>query len=198
MKDQSNKVIFANEIVDLLQSSGIENIKLVGSISENKSDEYSDIDIELKDNKRSPVENITIALNILSEKYDVLFSDWAKSLLPEKYVLSVFLKQENIFSHIDLSCYQDINFPDVTRDQLPQDKVYHIFKLWICNAKQEIRKSHERNLIDSLYSKFFELNDSTPNSKKFEKVLDWLHKNSDNEYLLNEFDKVMDKINVST
>jgi predicted nucleotidyltransferase len=198
MKHQSNKVIFANSIVNLLQSSDIENIKLVGSISENKSDEYSDIDIELKDHKRSPVENINIALNFLSEKYNVLFSDWAKSLLPEKYVLSVFLKQKNIFSYIDLSCYQDINFPDVARDRLPQDKVYHIFKLWICNAKQEIRQRHDRNLIDSLYSKFYDINDSTPNSKKFEKILDWLHKNSDNEYLLNEFDKIIEKINVNT
>ncbi|NOR45654.1 MAG: hypothetical protein GQ534_08730 [Candidatus Delongbacteria bacterium] len=195
MENYSNPRKFAFKIIELLKTTDIKQIKLVGSLSENNFDEYSDIDIELNDNKQSPVENINIALNSISKKYDILFSDWAKSLLPDKYVLSVFLKQKNIFRFIDLTCFKDANFSDTTRDQLPQDKIYHIFKLWICNAKQEIRNRHDRNFIDLLFVKLFINNDSISNKTKFEKVLDWLHTNSDNNYLLKECDRIMDKIN---
>ncbi|MDA3838240.1 MAG: hypothetical protein PF574_04585 [Candidatus Delongbacteria bacterium] len=195
MESYSNPRDFAFKIIELVKTTNIEQVELIGSLAENNFDEYSDIDIELKDNKQSPVEIISIALNSISAKYDILFSDWAKSLLPEKYVLSGFLKQENIFRFIDLTCYKDANFSDTPRDQLPQDKIYHIFKLWICNAKQEIRKRDDRNYIDLLFAKLFIENDSISNKTKFEKVLEWLHTNSDNSYLLNECDRIMDKIN---
>lgn len=195
MKTYNNQRELADLIIHLLHSSEINEIRLVGSLSENNFDNFSDIDILLKDTKRSPVENINLALKTIQSNLDVIFSDWAKSLLPEKYVLSIFLKQENIFWYIDLSCYRDKNFQDTCRESLPQDKIYHMFKLWICNAKQEVRKREERNNIDIVYLRIFHDSDSVSKKEKYAKILDWLFQHSDDMFLLNKCSKIMELIN---
>ena len=192
--EKKNQFELASTIIDLLRSSEINSIELVGSLSENKIDKYSDIDFMLKDTNSSPLDNINIALGIIQDNFEVVFFDWAKSLLPEKYVFSVFLKQNNIFWFVDLTCCRDAKYSNVNRDLLPQDKIYHIFKLWICNAKQQIRKREERNHIDIVYQRIF-TDIKISNKEKYAKILDWLSKNSNDEYLLNKCSQIMKKIN---
>ena len=96
---------YANELCSFLASiPEIKHCFLYGSLSKGTDDEYSDIDIEID---VSGIDNgmfLTKVSNILSQKYQVVFIDYAPSLAPEKYVVSAAISTFNPFMVVDICC----------------------------------------------------------------------------------------------
>ncbi len=191
-----NQIHIAEEIVKLLHASGqFDTVSLDGSLTLESWDELSDIDIVVEGKIRSPFENVMMALDVIGNCKKIIFYDWAGSLLPEKHVISIYLKEMPVFWNVDISCYRDPKFRAINREELPQDYAEHLLKLWICNIKHEIRKDQERNKIDIVYHRLFHLpGDGVPAKEKFTKIWERIPKESLDISMLSECENILSRI----
>ena len=192
----NNQKKIAEEIIQLLNASGkIDSVSLDGSLTLDSWDEISDIDIVVEEKGRSPFENVMMALDEIRNQKKIIFYDWARSLLPEKYLISIYLKGMPVFWFVDIACYRDPRYGDITRDEIPQNYAEHLLKLWICNIKHEIRKNRERNKIDIVYQRLYHLpGEEIPAKEKFTRIWEKIPKESLDRSMLSECEKIMSKI----
>ncbi len=175
--DFKNQKELADLLIEKLTNSGLfSSVTISGSLASAEWDVLSDIDISITSIHKNPKDAIEDAVQIISTSSGIWFTDWALSLLPDKHVVSVFIHGVPIFWYIDISVGKDPAWPEIKRSDIEQDPILHIFKLWICNAKQQLRNNNERNFVDSMYNKLFSsANQADDNLYKFRKTLDWLH-----------------------
>ena len=127
---------------------------LAGSLADNSGDDMSDIDIEIRRDSRCASENVNDAVKIIRKIKKVALADWAKSLLPEKCLISVFLDGYPMFWNVDISCAVRRG-TTVNKESLVQDYAGHLLKLWILNAKQLLRGNSDRSTLPILYYRVF-------------------------------------------
>ena len=88
----------AEQIIKILNSlPQVKGCKIYGSLINGNYDELSDIDIEVD---VSGIDNGKFMLNIvdlLKDKVDIVYSDYAPSLIPEYYIVSVAIDRQNPF-----------------------------------------------------------------------------------------------------
>ena len=113
----------------------------------------SDIDLVLVSHERPPWDNVQLASRILHDAYGSLLHDWAGSLMPNKYLISQFLPGCNIMWWVDLGCYPDERYGDISRDDIHEERNAHLAKLLVMNAKHYIRGTEGRLRIGELYTK---------------------------------------------
>ena len=113
----------------------------------------SDIDLVLVSRERPPWENVQLASKILQDAYGCLLHDWAVSLIPDKYLISHFVPGYDIMWWVDLGCYPDERFGDISRGDIRVDGNAHLAKLLVMNAKHYIRGTEGRLRIGELYSR---------------------------------------------
>ena len=135
----------------------VKGCRFYGSLESGTFDEYSDIDLEVD---VSGLDNGRFALQIpalLARKFPIVFFDFAPSLAPEKYVVSVAIDTENPFGIIDLSCAAAPHCRTVSREELERqnDPLSHLLKLFTINLKHLIRGADCRRDIAKLYRKAF-------------------------------------------
>ena len=140
-------------IATLKQEGAFERIDLIGSLSNGSCDSMSDIDLVLVSHERSPWSNVQLASQILQDAYGCLLHDWAGSLIPDKYLISHFLPGCDIMWWIDLGCYPDERYGNISRDDIFEERNAHLAKLLVMNAKHYIRGTENRLRITELYSK---------------------------------------------
>lgn len=158
-----NQVDLATDVIDILKRSGeFETVKLSGSLCGEDYDAYSDIDILLTNNSRSPWENVQLASDILCVERGSILKDWAGSLIPQKYLISHFLLDYPLFWWIDIGCFPTENYSNITRNDIFEDRDSHIAKLLIMNTKYFIRRDNSRLRIRELYLK---ITNNTPYGK---------------------------------
>ena len=175
--------VFANEVCDFLRSlSEIQDCHLYGSVQNGTCDEYSDIDIEID---VSGVDNGAFATrlpDILSAKFDVIFFDYAPSLAPEKYVISVALNTENPFRMVDICCAANPHCSTVTRQSLASlnNQYDHTLKLFVANLKHFLRGTDCYTDILKMYSRIFR-NDAVAHDEEYmlTTVYRWLQDNAE-------------------
>lgn len=149
---------YANEICAFLKClPEVRSCKLYGSVSRGSFDGYSDIDIEID---VSGVDNGEFAMElprILVEKYPVVFSDFAPSLAPDKYVLSVAMNEKNPFMVVDICCAAVPHCSTVTRQELAarNNRYDHTLKLFVANLKHFLREADCYSDILKMYSRIF-------------------------------------------
>ena len=192
----ANQKQIAKDVVQILSASGkFESIILDGSLKLDSWDEISDIDIVVEEKRRSTFENVMAALDEIRKQKEIVFYDWAKSLLPEKYLLSIYLKGIPVFWFVDIACYKDSRYRDISKEEIPQDYAEHLLKLWICNIKHEIRKNQERNKIDIAYQRLFHLSGEGVTAKeKLMKIWKKIPKDSLDNSVLAECEEVLSMI----
>ena len=82
----------------------VKSCELYGSIANNTEDDLSDIDIRVDvsgyDNGRFMLE----VPHLLEEKMNIIYSDFAPSLAPRQYIVSLAVSEENPFAVIDINC----------------------------------------------------------------------------------------------
>lgn len=169
MQDQSK---IASVALDLLGRAQFRHIELVGSVAAKCHDPLSDVDILIRDHSRSPRANVEIASQLLQSHFGHLLSDWATSLLPHKYLISLFLPGFPLYWHIDIGCYADPDYPDLNREEVVVDSNSHLAKLLIINAKHYIRGDQTQLRIDDLYRKAIPHGTETMVASKFQAVFD--------------------------
>lgn len=130
-------------IETLNQIPGVQRCILYGSLAAKKDDALSDIDIEAD---VSSLDNGAFALKLpdfLKEKIPIYYVDFAPSLAPEQYVVSVALDEQNPFRIADIRCHADPHINNVSREQLSRknDPYTHILKLWTINLKHYARNT---------------------------------------------------------
>lgn len=133
------------------QSIG-ESVFLRGSLARCDGDSMSDIDIGIRDDQNSDQALASLVIKHMEKSHDVLFYDWARSLLPETCVLTFFFKDHPLFWHVDIELLVDSNKRVLTRDLVTNNRKGHLLKLWIVTAKHTARgdpSAYEE--VDRLY-----------------------------------------------
>jgi predicted nucleotidyltransferase len=160
-----NRMELANEIMEMLRKTPeVKDVFLRGSLAEDKMDEFSDIDIGIdvsgEDNGAFAAEKLP---NLINQHFSVIFSDWAPSLLPKKYVQSYFLKGTSPFWFVDIECIATPHFPSVLN--VKNDEIGHLIKLWIQTTKYHCRKYPSSSLqIQKLANRILRTNYTSGNS----------------------------------
>ncbi len=173
---------FANEVCTFLRSlPEVKSCGLYGSVSDGTYDEYSDIDIEID---VSGVDNGLLATripDILSEKFDVIFYDFAPSLAPEKYVVSMALNTDNPFMMVDVACTANPHFDTVSKQQLSSlNNLYdHTLKVFVANLKHFLRGVDCYDDISKMYGRIFRDRDAYDEEQMLNAVYEWLQENAE-------------------
>lgn len=132
----------AQRLMDLLcELPMVKECRLYGSLVNGTADDFSDIDIEVDvsgyDNGRFLLE----VAEWVSARMPVSFSDYAPSLAPEQYVLSLALDERHPFLCADLRCVALPHHADVSGQMLKakNQPTTHLLKLWVANTKHWAR-----------------------------------------------------------
>ena len=82
---------FAKEICGFLMTiPEVRSCDLYGSLSKGTFDDFSDIDIAIDVSGTDNGLFIAKLSELLSKEYDIVFCDYAPSLAPEKYIVSIY------------------------------------------------------------------------------------------------------------
>ncbi|MFJ5768712.1 hypothetical protein [Psychrobacillus sp. NPDC093180] len=144
--------IMAEKIIEFFNTCPKVKVATIrGSIFHEKTDEFSDIDLTID---VSSTDNAAFALQIpkmLESNFEIWFVDWATSLLPDEYVISIYLKNMSIFWNVDIACTATPHIETILSIQ--NDPIHHALKLWIMNLKYLNRQDLSKQTIDSLVQK---------------------------------------------
>jgi len=135
---QDDRLELAHCIVDAFEREPVVRFAVLqGSLATGTSDEYSDIDITVDVSGTDKGRFAASVPALLGRQLSVLFSDWAHSLLPDKYVRTCFLDGVPIFWNIDIECTATPHVsPPAPITVAPDD---HLLKLWVLDAKYLLR-----------------------------------------------------------
>ena len=179
----------AKEIMALLNDiPGVKKCNLYGSIAKDTYDELSDIDIEID---VSGMDNGLFMLDItelLKDKMDIYYADYAPSLVPDKYIVSLAIDKENPFLILDLCIVANPHCTTVTKEEVmgKNEKYTHILKLWTANLKHYVRGNECYKDILKMAKKIgIEEADSKNEAKLLRESLHYLETNAPGE--LSEF-----------
>lgn len=147
--------LFAEEICTYLQGiPGVKSTEIIGSLSKGNYDKYSDIDIEVDVSGMDNGQFLMELPKLLSEKYDMVYCDYAPSLAPDKYIVSFAADIPNPFGFVDISCVANPHCTTVSKQELKNlNHLYdHTFKLFAINLKHYLRDWDCNDDIVSMYS----------------------------------------------
>ncbi len=119
----------------------VRSITLYGSLAEGREDEYSDIDVALDVSGTDNGVFLLALPGILAQKYPVLYTDFAPSLAPDKYILTAAIYPEDPFLLLDISVTAAPHCTTVTKGMLAErnDPYSHTMKLFTANLKHYLR-----------------------------------------------------------
>jgi len=174
----------ANELMAIINEiPTVKECKLYGSLSTNTHDELSDIDIEID---VSGYDNGLFMLELtelLKDQVTIYYSDYAPSLIPDQYIVSIAIDANNPFLIIDLNCIAVPHCTTVTRQQVMEknEKYAHTLKVWTANLKHYVRGAECYNdimkMAKRLSIKDIEVKDEV---ELLEETLCWLEDNVEN------------------
>ena len=178
----------AYEIIELLQElPQVTDCRLYGSLEEDTADEMSDIDIEVDVSGSDNGQFMLSVVDILKNKLDIFYYDYAPGLIPDMYVVSMGIDENNPFIVLDLSCVATPHCTTVTKEQAmsEMDKYTHTLKVWIANLKHFVRgKECYMDIVrmaGRLGIKDLEIMEET---EILENVLIWLENNAMEELII--------------
>ena len=176
----------AQEIMQILSClPSVKKCTLYGSIAEGRHDELSDIDIEIDvsglDNGRYMLE----LTSLLKDKLPIIYSDYAPSLIPEKYIVSMAIDAQNPFRMVDVCCRAEPHVTTLTRENIAplNGRFTHTLKLWTSNLKHHVRGADCRRDIVKMASRLGIPECETKTSQQLlADTLEWLEANKTHEY----------------
>jgi len=148
----------AEQVISFLQQQpAVRSVTVIGSLQNGTADAFSDIDLEVD---VSGTDNGVFALqlpDLLSKRFDVLFYDYAPSLAPEKYVVTVAIDRDHPFHLVDIGCIAVPHYGGVSKQQLEaqNERDAHLLKLFAVNLKHFLRGKECRGDILRMYGKLF-------------------------------------------
>lgn len=162
----------------------VKECTLYGSLTNSTADELSDIDIQVDvsgyDNGKFMLE----LAELLKENLSICYSDYAPSMIPDKYIVSLAIDEKNPFRMVDISCCAKPHCTTVTRQQaMDRNRMHtHMLKLWTANLKHFARGRDCRCDIIRMARKIGIANlDQKSERTILAEVLNWLEENAGNE-----------------
>ena len=132
----------AEALIELLKEHpAVRGVSLYGSLAEGTADGLSDIDLEVDvsgyDNGKFMLELV----DWLGARMPVVYWDYAPSLMPERYVVSVAMDESNPFLVVDFCCVAKPHYETVSPEKARErnDGFSHLLKLWTANLKHYAR-----------------------------------------------------------
>jgi len=115
------------------------DIQEIGSRPAGHADCYSDVDLVVNIQIVKPDIALLKITEFMKMIYSPLWIDYANSLMPSKFLVSMFINCENPFCFLDIGIYNHevINY---NPKRFENDKWVHLTKLWIMNFKYYLRK----------------------------------------------------------
>ena len=176
----------AEEIMGILNNlPQVKSCKIYGSISNGSTDELSDIDIEVDVSGTDNGQFMLELIDKIKDKIEIVYSDFAPSLIPRYYVVSAVIDKTNPFSIVDFRCVANPHFSTVTNKQAKNlNNVFsHILKLWTINLKHYVRG---KDCYDDIVYMANKLDIDTCNKTGQEilkSTLLWLEENADDKFI---------------
>lgn len=171
----------ANEIIAILNEIPfVKKCTIYGSLANNTHDELSDIDIEVDVSGYDNGQFMLELVDLLKDKISIYYSDYAPSLIPDKYIVSFAIDKDNPFLIIDLCCIAEPHCTTVTKQQAisKNEKYSHILKLWTANLKHYVRGVECYDNIARMAKKLsIEETDTKDEVTILDEVLCWLENN---------------------
>lgn len=183
LKYKADEIItFLNEIPVVLKCT------VYGSLATNTHDELSDIDIEVDVSGYDNGQFMIDLVEMLRDKLHIYYFDYAPSLVPDKYIVSIAIDKDNPFLLVDLYCCAEPHCTTVTKQQVlaKNEKYSHILKVWTANLKHFVRGSEcHDDLVRMAKKVSIEDIDSKNEIELLDETLCWLEENVENA--LDEF-----------
>jgi predicted nucleotidyltransferase len=130
----------AIQIIDcLLTNPEVKFCKIYGSLANGKADKYSDIDIEVDVSECDNSMFVKKLPGILDETFRVIWYDFAPSLMPDQYIVSIAVDEFNPFCIVDLKCTATPHMSSLQKSDYSNDTLHHSLKLWVANCKHFFR-----------------------------------------------------------
>lgn len=139
---QNSLINKANEIISILKEiPAVKGCVQYGSLSTDTYDELSDIDIEVDVSGSDNGQFMLELTEMLKDNITIYYSDYAPSLIPDKYIVSIAIDVNNPFLIVDLSCSAVPHCTTVTKQQVMErnEKYVHTLKVWTANLKHYVR-----------------------------------------------------------
>ena len=136
LRDKANMIISVLKEIPVVKKCDI-----YGSLATNTHDDLSDIDIEIDVSGHDNGQFMLELVDLLKGKLSIYYSDYAPSLIPDKYIVSIAIDKNNPFLIVDLCCSAEPHCTTVTKQQVigKNDKYTHMLKLWTANLKHYVR-----------------------------------------------------------
>ena len=176
----------ADKIVDILTTlPQVKGCSIYGSVVNGTSDELSDIDVEIDVSGIDNGKFMLDLINLLKDKIDIIYSDYAPSLIPEYYIVSAAIDRDNPFLIVDFRCCGQPHFSTVTKEQvkLLNCKYSHILKLWTANLKHYARKRDCYDDIISMANKLGIYTSGKSEKDLLKETLLWLEDNAKDNFV---------------
>ncbi|MBQ9767702.1 MAG: hypothetical protein IJW37_06335 [Lachnospiraceae bacterium] len=175
----------ADELMEILTDLPmVKSCKIYGSLATNTHDELSDIDIELDVSGCDNGQFMLELTDLLKDKLTVYYSDYAPSLVPEKYIVSIAIDETNPFLIVDLCCSATPHCTSVTKQQVREKNhnFSHMLKLWTANLKHYVRGTECRQDIVRMVGKLgIEDVEAKDEASLLEETLCWLESKVDED-----------------
>ncbi|PWM47416.1 MAG: hypothetical protein DBX47_00760 [Clostridiales bacterium] len=182
--------IRAKEIIDFIQTlPQVKSCLLYGSLADGRADKLSDIDIKIDVSGFDNGMFMKNLPNIIAAEFNVLWYDYAQSLAPEQYIVSVAIDDNCPFCIVDFNCTSVPHLTTVQKNGLENNMFIHILKLWIANCKHYIRGANYSSDIRKMGRKCIgTVSEEMTDFQIIEEVLNRLESNAPIElenYILN-------------
>jgi len=177
---------YANEICEFLSSvPEIKSCSVCGSLSNGNSDKYSDIDIEINVSGIDNGQFLRKVPDIIKQKYPVIFSDFAPSLAPDVYVVSIAISALNPFMIVDIRCVANPHIETFTKEHMASlnDPYEHTLKLLTTNFKHYIRGTECFNDIERMHNRILGKREHIDERSMLSNVYAWLLDNGKDIYI---------------
>jgi len=130
----------ATEIMRFLDTlPQVKSCDLYGSLSGGKADKYSDIDIKVDVSGIDSGAFMKTLPELVAKNFPVIWHDFAPSLAPLQYVVSIAIDENNPFCVVDFKCTATPHIETIQKSDLENDIFFHLIKLWVANCKHYIR-----------------------------------------------------------
>jgi len=175
LNDKANMIIAVLKEIPVVKKCDI-----YGSLATNTQDDLSDIDIEIDVSGYDNGQFMLELVELLEGKLSIYYSDYAPSLIPDKYIVSIAIDKNNPFLIVDLCCSAEPHCTTVTKQQVigKNDKYTHMLKLWTANLKHYVRGCECYNDIVRMARKIaVEDIDTKDEVELLEDTLCWLEEN---------------------
>ena len=176
----------ADEIVDMLEALPmVRKCTLNGSLAKGTADELSDIDIDVDVSGYDKGQFMLELPELLNGRLNIVYFDFAPSLIPEKCIVSLAFDEQNPCRVADINCCAEPADTVITANQARRqnNRYAHMIKLWTANWKHFFRGRNCREDILHMVQKIG-LPDAETKSDPalLAETLCWLETHADQRY----------------